>query len=191
MDETKMGLVGVGMVLKKVKYAVIAVVVFLFFAYVLTLFKDGTATWGLLWSNIDLGEKIALKWEVWGRVVGNFVNLWGLLLMFLAMLQGVAVAILVFSWRSRTMAKGRVAGLEAGGVGTAMGALALGCPTCGTTLVAPFLSIIFGTGAGVMAEVLGWVLMVVAVVFLLYAVRKLGYGVYIEITARRYKNAKA
>ena|GEM_PF-1671866 len=190
VDDTKLACVGVGMVLKKPKYVIIGVLAVLLFAYILTLFKDGTSTWGLLWSNISFGDKIQLKFEVWGRVLGNLSSLWGLVLMLLALLQGLTVMLLVFGWRARVRSKHTAAGLEAGGVGTAISFLALGCPTCGTSLLVPILTTALGSGAAVMAETLGWVLATAAVVLLLHAARRLGYGAFVEITARRHKNGK-
>lgn len=191
VDDTKLAIVGIGMVMKRPKYVVIAVAIFLAFAYILTLFKDGTTTWNLLWSGIGFGDKMWLLLEVWARVLANFTDWWGLCLMLLAMLQGLTVALLIFGWRMKLSSKTTVAGLEAGGVGTALGFLALGCPTCGTTLLVPLLSLVAGSGAVALAETLGWILMAVAAVLLLHAARRLGYGAYVEITARRHKNAKS
>ena len=191
VDETKMAMVGIGMVFKRPGYTAIALAVWLFFAYILTLFRDGTSTWSLLLSGIGFGDKMGLMVDVWGRILGNFTNLWGWALMLMAMLQGLTVALLIFGWRAKVSSKATVAGLEAGGVGTALSFLALGCPSCGTGLLAPLLTTILGSGAVVMADVLGWFLVLVAVVLLLHAGRRLGYGALIEITARRHKNAKS
>lgn len=189
-DDTKMALVGIGLVLRRPKYLLLFVVVFLFFAFILTLFRDGTSTWGLLWSGISLGDKILLKLEVLKRVLLNFTDLWGVILMLMALLQGLAVMLLVFGWRAKVASKTTVDGLEASGVGTAIGFLALGCPTCGTSLLIPVLSTVLGSGAVVLAEALGWILAVAAALLLLHAARRLGYGAFIEITARRHKNGK-
>lgn len=190
-DETKMALLGIGMVMRKVGYAAIAVVAFLIFAYLLTMFKDGTMTWSLLWSGLSFGSKLGVLGDVWIRVVQNFTDWWGLILMLLAALQGLTISLLIFGWKMKLSSKTTNAGLEAGGVGAAVSFLAVGCPTCGTTLLAPLLTVIAGTGAAALAEVLGWLFVVVAAVLLLHAARRLGYGAYIEITARRHDNAKS
>lgn len=190
VDETKMALVGVKLAMRRTKYVVMGVAVWLFFAYVLTLFRDGTNTWSLLWSRIGLGDKLWLTIEVWGRVLGNFLDLWGLVLMLMALLQGLCVALLVFGWRAKMSDKVKVAGLEAGSVGTAIGFLALGCPSCGTSLLIPLLTTLLGSSAAVLAEALGWILVVVAILLLLHATRRLGYGAFVEITARRHKSGK-
>lgn len=190
-DETKMAFVGIKMVMKKVGYAVIAIVAFLVFAYILTIFRDGTSTWSLLWSGIGFGDKLSLLGDVWVRVLKNFTDWWGLVLMLLAALQGLTISLLIFGWRMKMSSKTTAAGLEAGGVGAAISFLALGCPTCGTTLLAPVLTLVLGSGAVAVAETLGWILVVVAAILLLHAARRLGFGAYVEITARRHKNAKS
>ncbi|MCL1839587.1 hypothetical protein FWF89_01110 [Candidatus Saccharibacteria bacterium] len=191
VDDTKMALVGIGMVMRRPKYVLIGVAAFLFFGYILTMFKDGTSTWSLLWSGIGFGDKVLLSLEVGGRMFGNLFDLWGLVLMVLALMQGLTIALLVFGWRSKISKKATAAGLEAGSVGTVISLLALGCPACGTSLLMPFLTTVLGSSAAVMGEILGWVLVVLAMVLLLHAARRLGYGAFIEITARRYKNGKS
>ena len=190
VDETKMALFGIGLVLKKPKFAGVYAAAALCFAYVLTLFKDGTSTWGLLWSNIGFLDKVRLMFEVWGRVLANFTDWWGLVLMLLALLQGLAVALLVYGWHTKVRRKDQTAGLEAGGAGAALGFLALGCPACSTSLFMPLLSTTLGTGAAAGAAAIGWVLVVAAMALLLFGIRRLGYGVFISLTARRHRDAK-
>ena len=190
-DDTKMAFVGVQMVMRQPVYVLIAIAGFLVFSYIFAMFQNGTATWSLLWSSISLGDKMGLLLDVADRILQNFLDLWGLVLILLAALQGLTVSLLIFSWRMKMSAKSTVAGLEAGGVGAAMGFLALGCPTCGTSLFIPFLTMSLGSGAAVVAETLGWILTTLAAILLLYAARRLGYSAFVEITARRHKNGKS
>jgi len=189
-DNTKMALVGLKMVMRRPAYVAIAVGGFLLFSYAFAMFKDGTTTWNLLWSNIGFGDKMVLAIEVVGRIFRNFLDAWGLILNLLAILQGLSLSLLIFGWRTKVQTRVTAAGLEAGGVGTAVSFLALGCPACGTSLLAPLLTAVAGSGAMVIAESLGWILTVVAAGLLLHAIRRLGYGAFMEITARRHRNAK-
>jgi len=189
-DDTKMALVGIKLVMSRPAYIAIAIAGFLTFSFIFALFQNGTATWHLLWSSISLGDKAGLLLDVTGRILQNFLDLWGLVLILLAALQGLTLSLLIFGWRMRMSARATAAGLEAGGVGAALGFLALGCPTCGTSLFIPFLSAMLGSTVATIAETLGWVLTSVAAILLLYAARKLGYTAFIEITARRHENVK-
>ncbi len=189
VDRGKMAIVGTGRVLKQPKYASIALVACLFFAYFLTMFKNGTASWNLLWSGLPLGDKMALLFEIWGRVFLNFTSLDGVLLMFLTILQGIVIALLVFVWRGRDK-QASATGLEAGSVGAVLGFLAVGCPSCGISLLTPLLTALVGTGVLVMADVLGWVFLVLAFVLLALALHKMGYSAFIILMARRKKHAK-
>ncbi len=156
---------------------------------VLTLFENGSGTWSLLWSGIDLGSKIGLLGSVWRGVLENFTNLYGVLLMVLSFLQGLTIALLVFVWKGREK-KAAVNGLEAGGVGAAFGFLALGCPSCGVSLLAPVLTAIAGTGAVALVDVLGWFFLIFAYLLLLHALRKMGYTAYVLEAAKRYNRKK-
>lgn len=190
VDETKMATEGIGMVMRQPRYILVALAGFLFFAYLFAIFQDGTSTWSLLWSGISFGDKMGLLGSVFGRVFSNFIDPWGLVLSILAILQGLNISLLVSGFKSKAEKKSKVAGLEAGGVGAAISFVALGCPTCGTSLVTPLLTLLLGSSAAALSEALGWILTIVAAVLLLYAARKLGYGAYIETTARRYEDAK-
>jgi hypothetical protein len=118
LDETKMAIAGLSIALKRPKTTTLSLILTLIFAYILTLFKNGTGTWSLFWSTIPLGDKLTATLTVWQRVLENFTSLDGLLLMILALLQGLTIAMLIYVWRHREQ-KSAIAGLEAGGVGTA------------------------------------------------------------------------
>lgn len=190
IDGTKMAIIGLGISLKRPKTAVTALIFTLIFAYILTLFKNGTATWNLLWSGIPITDKISVAAQVWQRVIENFTSLDGLLLILLSILQGLTIAMLLYVWKHREK-KSAVSGLEAGGVGTALGFLALGCPSCGISLLTPFLTTIAGTSAMALADTLGWIFMILAFILLLHAIRRMGYSAFILKTAKHHKEKHA
>lgn len=178
--DTKLAIMGIGIVMRRPAYIAIAMAVFLFFAYFFSLFQDGTSTWNLLWSGISFGDKMGLLGGVWGRVLANFVDPWGIVLLVLAAFQGLNVALLVYNIRQKTSQEVTRSGIEAGGVGAVISLVILGCPACGTSLLAPFLTLILGSGAMALVGALGWVLTVVAMILLVYAARRLGYGAYLQ-----------
>ena len=189
IDETKMAFLGVGLVLRRPSYAVMTVVIWLLFAYFLTFFQNGFGTWNLIWSGIDFGDKLIVLGDVWRRVLENFTSLYGVLLIILSLVQGLTIALLVYVWKGREK-KSAVAGLEATGVGAAFGFLALGCPSCGISLLSPVLTAIIGTGAAAMVDVMGWIFLLLAYLLLLHALRKMGYTAYIMEAAKRYDKKK-
>lgn len=190
VDETKMAIVGIGIALKKPKTITTTTICALLFAYILTLFKNGTGTWNLFWSGIPFADKFTAGMTVWQRVLENFTSLDGLLLIILSILQGLTIAMLLYVWKNREK-KAAIAGLEAGGVGTALGFLALGCPSCGISLLTPILTTIAGTGAMALADTLGWIFMILAFILLLHALRRMGYSAFIIKSAKRHKEKHA
>ncbi|MFV0484810.1 MAG: hypothetical protein ACK5MU_01080 [Candidatus Saccharimonadales bacterium] len=190
VDETKMSIVGIGVALKRPKTIIATTVFPLLFAYILTLFKNGTGTWNLFWSGIPFGGKLNAGLSVWQRVLENFTSWDGLLIILLSVLQGLTIAMLLYVWKNREK-KAAVAGLEAGGVGTALGFLALGCPSCGISLLTPLLTTIAGTGAMALADTLGWIFMILAFILLLHALRRMGYSAFIMKSSKRHKEKHA
>lgn len=190
LDETKLSFVGLRLALKRPKTLAATIIIAITSAYILTLFKNGTSTWSLLWSNIPLADKLALKLQIFPRILENFITPDGLLLILLSLLQGLTLAALLYVWKHREK-KSAIAGLEAGGVGTALGFLALGCPSCGISLLTPLLTAIAGTGALALADTLGWVFMILAFLLLLHALRRMGYSIFIIKSAQRHKEKHA
>ncbi|MBR1939298.1 hypothetical protein IJ847_01020 [Candidatus Saccharibacteria bacterium] len=111
---------------------------------------------------------------------GNFTSLYGLMLVALALLQSMAITLVVFAWRNRQK-RAAIDGVEAGGVASLLGFAALGCPTCGVSFLMPALSAIAGASASILAERISIVLAIAAFLLLLYAIIKLGYTVYIIV----------
>jgi hypothetical protein len=178
--KTKMGLEGILIVMRQPKYILIALTGFLVFSFIFALFQDGSSTWDLLFSGIAFSSKLGLLLNVFVKILNNFIDPWGLVLNGLAILQGATISLLAFNIQKKVKAKDTRSSIEAGGVGAAISLIALGCPTCGTSLIAPFLTVVLGSSAMALVGVLGWIFTVLAAILLLYAVRKLGINAYLQ-----------
>ena len=97
--------------------------------------------------------------------------------------------LLVFAWRHREK-DATLDGASTGGIGSILGFVALGCPTCGVGLLMPLLTAIAGAGAMTLAEGVSRVFTVLAFVLLVYTVIKLGYICFVTISAKKYKEKK-
>jgi hypothetical protein len=186
LDETKMSLIGIKVALKRPKTILTATISTIIFAYIITLFQDGATAWSLLWTNLPLGDKLYALLSVWPNILANFTSFYGLLLILLAILQGLTLALLAYTWKHRAK-EFAVSGLQAGSVGAAFGFLALGCPSCGISLFTPILTTVAGTGALALADTLGWIFLILAFILLFHATRRLGYAIFILTASTRYK----
>ena len=119
----------------------------------------------------------------------NFTDLYGLLIIALSILQALTIMLLVFTWSHREK-EHAIDGASTGSIGAIFGFVALGCPTCGISLLTPLLTAIAGTGAIAAAEGISRVLIVLAFVLLIYTVIKLGYISFITISTNKYKEKK-
>jgi hypothetical protein len=188
-NKAKYSVVGCSYCLRRPKYAAAFILSFLFFLYFLTFFKDGNGYWQLIWSGLPFGRKLDVLKSALFAVPGNFSSLYGISIIFLSLLQAIAIMLIIFTWRN-CKRDAALDGASAGGIASVLGFATLGCPTCGISFLTPILSAIAGASASVLAERIGTVLSVLAFALLLYAIVKLGYTVYIIVGTSKNKEEK-
>lgn len=72
------------------------------------------------------------------------------------------------------------------GIATGLAILGTGCPTCGTSLLAPVLSSFVSSGSYLIAGVISWGLTVAAVVLILFAIKRVGRDTYAIVASERF-----
>ena len=190
LDHIKLGGIGISYLLTFKKYLLLFIFGWLFFLYFLTFFKDGNSNLMLLFSSIAIEQKLNLLWRVLLGCFGNFLSLYGLSLVLLSLLQGLAIALMVYTWRNKYKDQ-TLSSASTSTVASALGFVALGCPSCGISLLTPILSALAGASASILAERVGAVLTIVAFGLLFYSVFHLGYLVFVIVSARKYKEKHA
>lgn len=188
-DRSKFAVVSIGFLLKQPSYLASFLISLFAFLYILSFFKDGTGNWLLLCSGLPIGDKMGVLGRVAAKILENFADLYGLLIIALSILQALTIMLLIFSWRNREKDYA-IDGASTGSIGAIFGFVALGCPTCGLSLLTPILTAIAGTGAVAAAEGVSRVLIVLAFILLIYTVIKLGYVSFIAIGTKKYKEKK-
>jgi hypothetical protein len=155
-----------GAVLRRPKWAALALAIFLIFGMILSLLMSGTTEFALLFSSIDAGAKF-------GILGGAFVRLFtSPLTLIMVLLQSVVLTLLVKVIRQpKSCAPGDSANAGFGALFTLLGS---GCPTCGVSLLTPILATIFAGGAYAAVAVLGTVATFAAFVINLWTLKKLG-----------------
>lgn len=173
-DRTKLGLQGVCSVFSRPKYAIIGIFCVIFIAYILNFWRDGNGNWQLLCSGLPLGDKLGVLGRVFTSMAEFFRSFSGFTVALLALLQGIVITQLVFTWRHREK-NAALDGASTGGIGAILGFIALGCPSCGIGLLTPILSAIAGASAVAMAETIGHIFTILAFALLIFTVIRLGY----------------
>ena len=126
---------------------------------------------------------------VFRNIIYNFTSLYGILIILMALLQALVIILLTFAWRNREK-DATLDGASTGGIGSILGFVALGCPTCGVGLLMPILTAIAGAGAMTLAEGVSRAFTCLAFILLIYTVIKLGYICFVTISAKKYKEKK-
>ena len=188
-DRAKFAFVSIGYLFRKPRYLVVFIISLFASLYLLSFFKDGTGNWLLLCSGLPLGAKIEVLGRVALKILDNFADFYGILIILMSVLQALTIMLLVFTWRNREK-DSAIDGASTGGIGAIFGFVALGCPTCGISILAPIFTAIAGAGAIAVAESVSRVLIILAFVLLIYTVIKLGYVSFVTIGAKKYKEKK-
>ena len=190
LDQIKLGGIGISYLLSFKKYLLLFLFSWLFFLYFLNFFKDGSGNLALLFSGISIEQKLGLLWRVLLSCFSSFVSLCGLSLVLLSLLQGLAIALMVYAWRHKSKDQA-LSTASTSTVASALGFVALGCPSCGISLLTPLLSALAGASASILAEKVGIFLTILAFILLFYSVFHLGYLVFILVSAKKYKEKHA
>jgi hypothetical protein len=189
VDRAKFAFVSIGYLFRKPRYLVVFIISLFASLYLLSFFKDWTGNWLLLCSGLPLGAKIEVLGRVALKILDNFADFYGILIILMSVLQALTIMLLVFTWRNREK-DSAIDGASTGGIGAIFGFVALGCPTCGISILTPIFTAIAGAGAIAVAESVSRVLIILAFVLLIYTVIKLGYVSFITIGAKKYKEKK-
>lgn len=185
-DRAKLAFVGCGYCLRQPKYLTIFIISWVLFAYIFTFFRDGNYNWAIISSGLGAEKKIEVLGKCFLAIFSNFTSFSGLGIIFLSFFQAVAIALMVFTYKNRNKTA-TLNGASTSVVATALGFLALGCPTCGISMLTPILTTIAGTGAGALSGTLGGIFIVVAFILIIFTLIRLGYLVFIIVSAENYK----
>ena len=153
-----------------------AVVSIVFYEIVFWFLNLGLFNYLLTTEFLTIGDKI-------GIIVGSYSSIFTLplssisfTLFLVSVLQGAAVAALVYSIR-KERAMNRSIAKEFGGTGIAgvLSVLGLGCVPCGTSLVTPILTFFFASSSVAIAEEVGYYSAVLALIVSLITAYLAGY----------------
>lgn len=198
LDECKMAVEGTVLATRDARFVTGFLVSFVVFGTLMNLLSGSTAAVNLFWVT-DFGGKISIIKDAFLGVFGVGRSFWDWLLTFLiVLLQSILIGLVVFVWQKRRRNKkeqlmaeaSNADNLQSAGLVTGLAILGSGCPTCGTTLLAPLLGTLFSSGSFALAGVLSGVLTAVAIIVALFALKKMGRDAYAMILSERYQQKK-
>lgn len=185
--------------MRKRRIVAVFLATFIIFGALLNLLASGFASFKLMFASDlfgalkILGDAVLGVFGV-GKSFGDFF-----LNFLLTFFQSALVALVYFTAKYKRGRKAAEAeateqagGLESSALVAGLAVLGSGCPTCGTTLLAPVIgAVVSGTsGAVALAGKLSMALNILAFLIAILVFKKLGFQAYAIIKSERYMRKK-
>ena len=181
---TLTALSGISQVLRQPRYAVGALVGALGFAWLIFLLTNGGFYGALLVSRLPLVDKLGVIGTMFIEVARQAAtSLTGTLLVLVSVLQGISLALIIFTARHNKRNQQTTQQLGLSGIASVAAAIGLGCVPCGTSLILPIVAVFFsGAAAASAATVASTIVLVIALGLSLFSLYRSGQIAAIHIT---------
>lgn len=195
LDEWKIAGTGVILATRNRKFLLVFVLAFVIFGTLMSLLSSSTAVLGIFWSA-DVAGKLKIIGDGFLSLFGVGRNFWDWLLTFsITILQSVLIALVALVWRKkRRSQKSQIVAtatnadhLQNAGLAAGLAILGSGCPTCGTTLLAPVLGTLFSSSSYALAGTISGILTAAAVIVALLSLKRIGGDAYALIISEKYQ----
>lgn len=198
LDEWRIAFSGVLLASKKQRFVVAALLTFIIFGTLINLLSGSTAAVSLFWST-DMAGKLKIIWSGFLAIFGVGRNFWDWLLMFsITVLQSLLIGLIAVAWQGKKRERSARIAAEASnadnvqnaGLAVGLAVLGSGCPTCGTTLLAPVIATLFSTSSFALANIISGLLTLAAVLVALLTFKRVGGDVYAQLVSAEYIRKK-
>ena len=175
---------GIGQVLRQPRYAAGALVGALGFAWLIFLLTNGGFYGALLMSRLPLVDKLGVIGTMFIEIARQAAtSLTGALLVLVSVLQGISLALIIFTARHNKRNQQTTQQLGLSGVASIAAAIGLGCVPCGTSLILPIVAVFFsGAAAASAAMVASTIVLIIALGLSLCSLYRSGQIAAIYIT---------
>lgn len=194
IDECKMAVFGTVLATSKVDFWLGFLISFVVFGTVMNLLAGGLgvfstmAALGVAGSAKIIGDAFLAIFGV-GKSFGDWA-----LMFIIVLLQSILIGLIVFVWHTRHRQRGsdvaevvkNANNVQDAGIATGLAILGTGCPTCGTSLLAPVIGSLVGPGSYMLAGAVSWGLTIAAVVLILFSLKRIGKETYAIIVSERF-----
>ena len=192
-ETVKTAAAGIGALLKLPRYGVLAAGFSLLFAIAIFFAINGNFYGPLFLSRLSIVDKLAVAGNMLAELLKQgFTTPNGALLLIVSILQGLSLAVVIFTARRNKRNEQDVARqLSVSGITSIAAAIGLGCVPCGTSLILPIVTLFFsGAAAATAANVAGTVVLILALVLSLASLYKSGQiaFVYAQLAKQEEKS---
>jgi hypothetical protein len=181
---TLTALSGIGQVLRQPRYAAGALVGALGFAWLIFLLTNGGFYGALLMSRLPLVDKLGVIGTMFAEIARQAVtSLTGALLVLVSVLQGISLALIIFTAQRNKRNQQTTQQLGLSGIASVAAAIGLGCVPCGTSLILPIVAVFFsGAATASAATVASTIVLIIALGLSLFSLYRSGQIAAIYIT---------
>ncbi len=192
-ETVKTAAAGIGALLKLPRYGVLAAGFSLLFAIAIFFAINGNFYGPLFLSRLSIVDKLAVAGNMLAELLKQgFTTPNGALLLIVSILQGLSLAVVIFTARRNKRNEQDVARqLSVSGITSIAAAIGLGCVPCGTSLILPIVTLFFsGAAAATAANVAGTIVLILALVLSLASLYKSGQiaFVYAQLAKQEEKS---
>lgn len=175
---------GIGQVLCQPRYAAGALVGALGFAWLIFLLTNGGFYGALLMSRLPLVDKLGVIGTMFAEIARQVATSpTGALLVLVSVLQGISLALIIFTARHNKRNQQTTQQLGLSGIASVAAAIGLGCVPCGTSLILPIVAVFFsGAAAASAATVASTLVLIIALGLSLFSLYRSGQIAAIYIT---------
>lgn len=200
-----MAVSGIVLATRRPKFLLTFALIFVIFGTLMNLLSGSTAALNLFWLT-DFGGKLAIIRDGLFGLFGVGRNFWDWLLLFsITLLQSILIGLVVLVWHQRRQhqkpsrqaqsssaeRQPNADNLQNAGLAAGLAVLGSGCPTCGTTLLAPILGTLFSSGSYALASTLSGLLTTAAILLALFTLKRLGRDAFVLITSEDFCHRRA
>ena len=195
LDEWKLAGSGIVLATRERKFVCAVILAFVIFGTLMNLLSGSTAALGLFWQ-VDLAGKFKIISDGFLGLFGVGRSFWDWLLLFsVTILQSILIGLVVLVWQKRRRSKAdqvvaaatNADNVQNAGLAAGLAVLGTGCPTCGTTLLAPLIGTLFSTSSYALAGAISGILTFAAVIVALLTLKRLGNDAYALIISEKYQ----
>lgn len=195
LDEWKIAGTGIILATRSRRFLITFVLAFVIFGTLMSLLSSSTAVLSIFWSA-DVAGKLKIIGDGFLSLFGVGRNFWDwLLTFFIVILQSILIALVALVWQKRRRSrKSQIVAtatnadhLQNAGLAAGLAILGSGCPTCGTTLLAPVIGTLFSSSSYALAGTISGILTVAAVIIALLSLKRIGGDAYALIISEKYQ----
>lgn len=195
LDEWKLAFSGILLATRSPRFLIPFALTFVILGTLLNLLSGSSAAFGLFWTT-DWGNRLKILLDGFLGLFGVNQNFWDWALLFsITILQSILFGLVALVWqkkrrnkKAQVLAEAKnVDNLQNAGLVAGLAVLGSGCPTCGTTLLAPVIGAMFSTGGHAIASAVSGLLTVAAVILALFSIKHVGNDAYALIVSEKFQ----